>query len=198
MMTDSPMKPKLVLASSSPRRQALLAQIGLVPDRIVAPDIDETPHKGEKPRDYAIRLARAKASAVTRAADELVLAADTVVALGRRILPKTEDPDTQRATLALLSGRRHQVLTAIALLGPGPDDVRERLSVSRVRFQRLHPDDIAAYVAGGEGIGKAGGYALQGHAAAFVRDMAGSPSGVIGLPLYETRRLLKAAGLHVA
>ena len=188
--------PSLVLASSSPRRLALLAQIGVVPARTVSPDIDETVLKGELPRDYAQRLARTKAGAVARNADEIVLGGDTVVALGRRILPPADAVEVQRDLLGLVSGRRQQVLTAVALIGT--DGVlRARLSVSTVSFKRLTAAEIDAYLDCGEGLGKAGGYAIQGRAAGFIRALSGSYSGVVGLPLFETRALLKSAGLDV-
>lgn len=183
----------LVLASSSPRRRELLAQIGVVPDRIASPDIDETPLKGERPRDYAQRMAREKALAVVPEAGALLLAGDTVVAAGRRILPRAADAAEVRHCLELLSGRRHRVLSAVALrIGDGP--VRVKLSETILTFKHLHADEIAAYAASGEGVGKAGGYAIQGLAAAFVRNLAGSYSGVVGLPLYETAALLTGAG----
>ncbi len=183
----------LILASSSPRRRELLAQIGVVPDRIASPDIDETPLKGERPRDYAQRMAREKAQAVVPEPGTLLLAGDTVVAAGRRILPRAADVAEVRQCLALLSGRRHRVLSAVALrVGDGP--VRVKLSETILTFKHLHADEITAYAASGEGVGKAGGYAIQGRAAAFVRDLAGSYSGVVGLPLYETSALLTGAG----
>lgn len=183
----------LVLASSSPRRRELLAQIGVVPGRIASPDIDETALKGELPRAYALRMAREKALAVAPEADVPLLAGDTVVAAGRRILPRAADAAEVRLCLDLLSGRRHRVLSAVALrVGDGP--VRVRLSETILTFKRLHPDEIAAYAASGEGEGKAGGYAIQSLAAAFVRDLSGSYSGVVGLPLYETAALLTGAG----
>ena len=183
---------RLILASASPRRLALLAQIGVVPDAIISPDIDETPGKAETPRLYACRLARAKAASVD-APDALVLAADTVVAAGRRVLPKAETAEQARACLALLSGRRHSVLTAVVLASP--DGRRaERLVASQVGFARLAPAQIDAYLAIGDWQGKAGGYAIQGHAAAFVRFLSGSYSNVVGLPLFETAQLLRGAG----
>lgn len=179
----------LVLASASPRRLELLAQIGLRPDRIVAPDVDETPGRGELPRAYAKRIARAKARAIAeKLPDQIILAADTVVAAGRRILPKAETPEQARTCLALLSGRRHRVLTAVAVVKDGA--LRERLVESVVIFSRLSEAEIAAYVAGGEWQGKAGGYAVQGAAARFIRYLGGSYSGVVGLPLHETAYLL--------
>ncbi len=184
--------PTLVLASASPRRLALLAQIGIVPDRIVSPDIDETPLRDEPPRAHAQRMARAKADAVA-APTSYVLAADTVVAAGSRILPKAETEEQARRCLALLSGRRHRVATAVVLLAP--DGRRsERLVQSVVGFARLTERQIAAYLASGEWQGKAGGYAIQGHAAAFIRFISGSHSNVVGLPLFETAQLLRGLG----
>ena len=180
-----------VLASASPRRAALLKQAGLVPERIVAPEVDETPKKGELPRDYALRIAIAKAAAAVTREAMPVLAADTVVALGRRILPKAETDAEVDRCLRLLSGRRHQVMTALALGRPG-NKIRTRIAVTRVAFKRLAPAEIVEYVASGEGIGKAGGYAIQGRADAFVRFLNGSYSNVVGLPLYETAALLKS------
>jgi septum formation protein len=185
----------LVLASSSPRRRELLAQIGVTPARIASPDIDETPRKGELPREYALRIAGEKAAAVTRAEGEVVLAGDTVVALGRRILPRAADAAEVAQCLTLLSGRRHRVYSAIALVD-SEGRLRTRLSETILTFKRLHPDEIAAYAAHGEGEGKAGGYAIQGRAAMFVRWLAGSHSGVVGLPLAETATLLSAAGVQ--
>ena len=184
----------LVLASSSPRRRQLLAQIGVEPARIESPDVDESALKRERPADYALRLAEAKARAVVRGAGEIVLAGDTAVAVGRRILPPANDEAVQRELLTLLSGRRQTVLTAVAVVDTA-GRLRSRLSTSVVAFKRLEPAEIHAYVASGEGLGKAGGYAIQGRAAGFVRWMSGSYSGVVGLPLFETRALLKAAGL---
>jgi septum formation protein len=184
----------LVLASSSPRRRELLARIGATPTRIASPDIDETPLKAETPRAYAARLARAKAQAVERHAGEIVLAGDTTVALGRRILPPADDETVQRRLLELLSGRRHQCISAICAIDPAG---RERLRVVEtiVAFKRLGTAEIDSYVASGEGLGKAGGYAIQGRAEALIRFISGSHSGVVGLPLFETRALLLASGL---
>ena len=188
--------PSLILASASPRRRELLARLGLEPAGIAAADIDETPHKAETPRDYASRMAREKALAVTddsAGSAAHVLAGDTVVALGRRILPKAEDEATARRCLTLMSGRRHRVLSAVAL--KAPDGIlRERLSETIVRFKPLSPQEIDGYLAGGEWHGKAGGYAIQGAAEGLIAWISGSHSGVVGLPLYETRALLKAAG----
>jgi septum formation protein len=184
----------LVLASSSPRRRELLAQIGITPARIASPDIDEGPRVGELPRAYALRMATEKAAAVERAAGEVVLAGDTVVALGRRILPRAAGNDEVARCLTLLSGRRHRVYSAIAVIDRS-GRLRSRLSETILTFKRLHPSEIAAYAASGEGEGKAGGYAIQGRAALFVRTLSGSHSGVVGLPLYETGMLLTAAGV---
>ncbi|GMN13290.1 Maf family protein [Altererythrobacter sp. MTPC7] len=187
--------PRLILASASPRRRELLARLDVTPDAIAPADIDETPHDGELPRDYAVRMAREKALAA--ATDQgFVLAGDTVVAAGRRILPKAEDEDTARRCLELLSGRRHTVLSAIALAAPG-GALREKLSVTQVKFKRLSADEIAAYLESGEWDGKAGGYAIQGAAEGLISWIQGSHSGVVGLPLFETRALLKAAGFEL-
>lgn len=187
--------PRLILASASPRRRELLARLGIEPARIGGADIDETPLKGEIPRDYARRMAREKAQAAADA-DGFVLAGDTVVALGRRILPKAEDEATARRCLGLLSGRRHRVLSAIALLGPD-GTLREQLSETVVIFKRLSNEEIDAYLASGEWHGKAGGYAIQGSAEGLISRIQGSHSGVVGLPLFETRALLKAAGFRL-
>ena len=184
--------PVLILASASPRRRELLARLGIEPARVVHADIDETPRKGEVPRAYATRMAREKALAAADPGAH-VLAGDTVVAAGRRILPKAEDKATARQCLELLSGRRHRVLSAVALRAPD-GTLRERLSETQVRFKRLSPDEIAAYLAGGEWHGKAGGYAIQGSAEGLIAWISGSHSGVVGLPLFETRTLLKSAG----
>ncbi|MBO9499458.1 MAG: septum formation protein Maf [Novosphingobium sp.] len=184
--------PALILASASPRRRDLIARLGVEPFAIRAADIDETPLPGELPRAYAERMAREKAEAA-RDDHAFVLAGDTVVALGRRILPKAEDEATARRCLALLSGRRHRVLSAVALRAPD-GTLRERLSETIVRFKRLSEAEIAAYCAGGEWHGKAGGYAIQGAAEGLIAWISGSHSGVMGLPLFETRALLKAAG----
>jgi septum formation protein len=186
----------LVLASESPRRKALLAQAGITPDAILPADIDESVLKGEPPRAYAMRLAAAKAR---KAGDEwngapaFLLAADTVVACGRRILPKAADDAQVRACLNLLSGRRHQVLTAIALLTPG-GALRTKLALTRVSLLRLTPAQIDAYVESREGVGKAGGYAIQGRAETFVKEISGPYSNVVGLPLALTVALLTGNG----
>lgn len=184
---------RLVLASTSPRRRDLLARIGVVPDRVAAPDIDETPRKGELPRIYAARLAEEKARAVDRAADEIVIAGDTTIALGRRILPPAESEAVQRELLAALSGRRHHCLSAVCLIDMD-GRARVRLADTIVAFKRLSAAEIDRYVACGEGLGKAGGYAIQGRAEAFVRFLSGTHSGVVGLPLFDTRALLESAG----
>lgn len=188
--------PLLVLASTSPRRLELLAQLGVTPHRVAAPDIDETPRKAEAPRVYALRMASEKAEAVGLVPGEIALAGDTVVAAGRRILPRAADADEVAHCLRLLAGRRHRVLSAIALKD-GEGKVRTRLSESIVAFAPLDAATIAAYTAAGDGVGKAGGYAIQGAAGAFVRWMSGSYSGIVGLPLFETRALLLSAGLPV-
>lgn len=186
--------PRLVLASSSPRRRDLLAQIGVQPARIQSPDIDETPLQGELPRIYAARMAAEKARAVPRNEGEIVLAGDTTVAAGRRIFPPAQTPDDVERFLSLLSGRRHRVFAAIALID-ADGQLHDRVAVSQVRFKRLSRQEIAAYAASGEGIGKAAGYAIQGRAGALIDFISGSYTGVVGLPLYETRILLKSAGL---
>ncbi len=183
---------RLILASASPRRLDLLARIGVIPDAVFPAEIDETPLKGELPRLHACRLAAEKAAAVG-AAGSLVLAADTVVAVGRRILPKTESEEEARAALSLLSGRRHRVHSAVTLVDAG-GKARHRLSTSIVVFKRLSEEELDAYLASGEWHGKAGGYAIQGRAQALIRMISGSYSGVVGLPLFETRALLRAAG----
>lgn len=184
----------LVLASASPRRLDLLAQIGVIPDAVDPADIDETPQRNETPPQHAARLAKEKALAVAaRRPDAKVLAADTVVACGRRILPKAEDPDTARRCLDLLSGRRHRVFSGVCLIMPGGRKMT-RLVRTDVAFKRLSADEIDAYVAAEEWRGKAGGYAVQGSAAAFVRWMGGSYSNIVGLPLFETAALLAGCG----
>jgi septum formation protein len=188
---------RLVLASASPRRLELLARIGVVPDAVVPADIDESPRKAELPRVYACRMAAEKAAAVAAGEPSaLVLAADTVVAPGRRILGKAEEEAEARASLTLLSGRRHRVYSAVTLIAAGT--ARHRLSESIVTFKRLSGEELDAYLAGGEWRGKAGGYAIQGAAEALVKQLAGSYSGVMGLPLYETRILLRSAGYPLA
>ncbi|MDE2564017.1 MAG: septum formation protein Maf [Sphingomonadales bacterium] len=190
-------RPELVLASASPRRRELLARLGVSPDRVLATDIDESPLKNELPRAHAMRLAAEKARAAAREAPGcMILAGDTVVGVGRRILPKTEDAETARRCIELLSGRRHRVYSAIAVLSPD-GTLREALSETILRFKRLSQIEIDAYIEGGEWHGKAGGYAIQGSAEGFCAWLSGSHSAVVGLPLYETRRLLIAAGLRL-
>ncbi len=187
----------LTLASASPRRLALLAQIGVIPDQIASPNIDETPARDENPRLLALRLAHAKALAAHQP-DHATLAADTVVAAGRRILPKAETAEQARLCLDLLSGRRHRVLTAVVLIGPdGATKGRrtERLVESVVGFARLTQAQKDAYLASTDWQGKAGGYAIQGRAASFIRFLSGSYSNVVGLPLFETAQLLRGQGL---
>ena len=189
---------RLILASASPRRLDLLARIGVTPDAVIAADIDESVPRGELPRQHALRLAREKADAVARQQpDALVLAADTVVAVGRRILPKVEDEATLRACMKLLSGRRHRVLTGVALAVPG-NGIRERLVETTIAMKRLSDEEIDHYAGHGEWRGKAGGYALQGYGEVYVRHIGGSYSNVVGLPLVETRMLLKSAGYSIA
>ena len=183
-----------MLASASPRRFDLIARLGIAPVEIIAADIDETPGKGEIPRSYVARMAREKARAIPR--DAHVLAGDTVVALGRRILPKADDEATARRCLTLLSGRRHRVSSAVALLSPD-GALRERLAETIVRFKSLSTGEIEAYLASGEWQGKAGGYAIQGRAEALIPWIGGSHSAVMGLPLFETRALLRAAGFAI-
>jgi septum formation protein len=185
----------LILASSSPRRLMLLQQIGIVPDQVVSPDIDESPIRNELPRPYAERMAAEKAAAAM-SRNHLVLAADTVVSAGRRILPKAEDAAEVRKCLTLLSGRRHRVLTAIVLIAPDGRSTG-RLVETAVTFNRLTQAQIERYVALGEGEGKAGGYAINGHAASFIRFLSGSYSGVVGLPLFEAAQLLRGHGWQV-
>ena len=186
-------RPLLVLASSSPRRVELLAQIGIAPDLIDPADIDETPLKAEQPRLLAQRLARTKAAVVAdRHPDALVLAADTVVAQGRRLLEKAADEAEATKFLELLSGRGHRVYTSVALAHGG--QVRCRVVETRVTLKTLSPSEIAAYVASGEWKGKAGAYGIQGRAGAFVQRIVGSHPAVMGLPLYETANLLAGAG----
>ena len=188
---------RLILASASPRRLDLLARIGVVPDLIHPADIDESVPKGELPRVHAERLATEKAAAVAALfPDDLILAADTVVAVGRQILPKVEDEATLRRCIALLSGRRHRVLTGVALAFPS--GTRSRMVETMIAIKRLSPQEIDHYAALGEWRGKAGGYALQGYGEVYVRHLSGSYSNVVGLPLAETRHLLKSAGYPLA
>jgi septum formation protein len=196
-------RPKLVLASGSPRRLQLLNQAGLEPDALEPAEIDETPERGELPRTLVVRLAREKALAVlsrVRNQDDLkgayILAADTVVAVGRRILPKPELLEDANACLRMLSGRTHRVYSGLALIAPN-DKVRTRLVETRVRFKRLSNEDLESYLASGEWRGKAGGYAVQGLAGSFVVKLVGSYPNVVGLPLYETVQLLAGEGYPV-
>ena len=187
---------RLVLASASPRRLELLRQIGIAPAAIDPPDIDESVLKDELPAPHAARLAREKAASVApRHAGAFILAADTVVAVGRRILPKAEDEKTARTCLDLVSGRRHVVHGAICVIAPDGTE-RRRLVRSAVRFKRLSEAEIGAYLASGEWLGKAGGYAIQGRAAMLVHDLNGSYSNVVGLALYETAQLLTGLGFR--
>ncbi len=186
---------RLILASASPRRRDLLAQIGVVPDAVRAPEIDETPGAGELPRPYCRRMARQKAEAVTVAPGEVVLAADTTVALGRRILGKPADAAEAAAFLVALSGRRHRVVTAVAVRTAQRIWLRD--VVSRVEMKRLSDLEVNAYLASGDWRGKAGGYGIQGPAGAFIPWLSGSFSAVVGLPLAETAQLLGAAGYPV-
>ncbi|WP_293676917.1 nucleoside triphosphate pyrophosphatase [uncultured Phenylobacterium sp.] len=189
-------EPRLVLASASPRRLDLLRQIGLTPDAVDAAELDETQRPGETPRLLALRLARAKATVVAaRQPDAFVLAADTIVTVGRRVLPKAVDRAEVATCLQLLSGRAHRVLTGVAVVAP---DGRAacRLVESRVHVKRLCQADIEAYLACGEGVGKAGGYAIQGRAGALVISLQGSYSGVVGLPLHETANMLAGLGFR--
>ncbi|MXP09877.1 Maf family protein [Pseudoblastomonas halimionae] len=184
--------PKLVLASASPRRRELLARLGIEPTEIAAADIDETPADGERPKAYAIRMARGKAQAAARG-DAFVLAGDTVVSMGRRILPKAEDVETAQACLQALSGRRHLVLSSVALRWPD-GTLRHKLNETVVRFKPLTPQEMADYIESGDWESKAGGYAIQGAAEGLIQWIRGSHSGVMGLPLFETRSLLRTAG----
>jgi len=186
---------KLILGSGSPRRRELIGVLGLTPHEVRAPDIDETPVKGELPRAYCTRITREKAEALEAAADEVILCADTTVALGRRILGKPDGEVGARQFLQMLSGRRHQVITAVAV--KTSERVWVKDVVSQVRMKRLSPAEIDAYLATGDWEGKAGGYAIQGPAGAFIPWISGSHAAIMGLPLTETAHLLRAAGLPV-
>lgn len=197
------LRPKLILASASPRRLALLQQAGIEPDALLPADVDETPLKNESPKDLAKRLSRAKAEVARRTArsrdetkDSYILSADTVVVAGGRILPKTEVVDEAAGCLRLLSGRAHRVYTSICLITP-KDSIRERLVETRVRFKRLSREEFERYLASGEWRGKAGGYAIQGLAGTFVVKLVGSYTNVVGLPLYEAVALLEGEGFPV-
>lgn len=199
----APASVKLVLASASPRRLQLLERVGLAPDLLNPPDVDEIPRKRETPRALSVRLARAKAERarempLVRALgpNAFILAADTVVGLGRRILPKAMTEDEARDCLSLLSGRSHYVYSSLCLISPG-NRVSSRCVETKVRFKRLSREDVDSYMACGEWRGKAGAYAIQGRAEAFVRLITGSYSGVMGLPLHETVQLLEGAGYPV-
>lgn len=196
-MPDTP-RPHLILASASPRRADLLAQIGIVPDAIIPADIDETPLKNEHPRALALRLAAQKAHTVwAQNPDAVVLAADTFITVGRRCLQKPADADEERRFLALLSGRRHQALTAIAIMAPRKKAPQTRLSTTTVAVKRLLPADIEWYIQSQEWQGKSGGYAIQGRFSRFVKFIHGTQSGIAGLPLYETVCLLNGAGYRL-
>ena len=202
-VSNSSARPKLVLASASPRRLALLQQAGIEPDALLPADVDEMPLRSESPREVAKRLARSKAEVARRTArnreefrDSYILSADTIVVVGRRILPKAEVLDEAAACLRLLSGRTHRVYTSICVVTP-KDAVRERFVETRVRFKRLSRDELERYLASGEWRGKAGGYAIQGLAGTFVVKLIGSYTNVVGLPLYETISLLDGEGFPV-
>jgi len=188
-------RPRLILGSASPRRKELLAQLGLVPDAIRAPDIDEDPRPGELPRPYCARMAREKVAAVPATPDEVVLCADTTVALGRRILGKPADAGEAAAFLLKLSGRRHRVITAVAV--KRGDRVWEREVETIVKVKALSDIEVNAYLASDEWRGKAGGYGIQGAFGAFIPWIQGSFTGVVGLPVAETAQLLQAAGVTV-
>jgi septum formation protein len=186
--------PPFVLASASPRRLALLDQLGLSPDSILPADIDETPLPTELPRQHAARLAESKARAIADDnTDAIVLGADTVVARGRRILPKAEDEETARACLALLSGEKHRVYGGVCIIMPGGGAI-QRLVMTAISFKRLSHTETERYIESGEWRGKAGGYAIQGRAAEFVQRLNGSYSNVVGLPLFETAQMLRGVG----
>ena len=202
-VSSSGWRPKLVLASGSPRRLALLQQAGIEPDALLPADVDETPLKGETAKELARRLSRMKAEVARKAArhdetlkDSFILSADTVVVANGRILPKAEVVDEAAACLRLLSGRAHRVYTSVCLVTP-KDSIRERLVETRVRFKRLSRDELERYLASGEWRGKAGGYAIQGLAGTFVIKLVGSYTNVVGLPLYETVALLDGEGYPV-
>jgi septum formation protein len=192
-------RPPLILASASPRRIELLSQLAITPDHILPADIDETPRKAELPAQLAARLSIAKATHIAQShPGSIILAADTVVGCGRRILPKAEDADTIRSCLTLLSGRRHRVMTGLCIIRTHEDGtpplIRKRVVESAVKFKRLEAQEIEDYIAHGEGLGKAGGYAIQGRAAGFISWIEGSYSNIVGLPLYETQNILTGLG----
>jgi septum formation protein len=196
-------RPKLVLASGSPRRLALMAQIGLEPDVLMPAEVDETPDRGELPRTLAVRLAREKAERVIERVrdnhdlrDAYIIGADTVVAVGRRILPKPELLEEAAACLRLLSGRTHRVYSGVCLVTP-QSSIKTRLVESRIRFKRLSSTDLESYLASGEWRGKAGGYAIQGLAGSFVVKLVGSYPNVVGMPLFETATMLAGEGFPI-
>lgn len=193
-MTQPDASPRLILGSGSPRRRELLAQLGLVADAVMPPDIDETPNQGEQPRPYCIRMAREKAMAVDAEAIDVVLSADTTVSLGRRILGKPTSADEAAHFLRCLSGRRHKVITAVAVRQG--DQIWEKDVVTSVKMKRLSENELNAYLASNDWQGKAGGYAIQGPAGAFIPWLQGSFTAVVGLPLAETAALLQAAGVQ--
>jgi septum formation protein len=202
-VSNSSWRPKLILASASPRRLGLLQQAGIEPDALLPADVDETPLKNESPKDLAKRLSRAKAEVARKTArnrddlkDAYILSADTVVVAGGRILPKAEVVDEAAGCLRLLSGRAHRVYTSVCLVTP-KDSFRERFVETRVRFKRLSREEFERYLASGEWRGKAGGYAIQGFAGTFVVKLVGSYTNVVGLPLYETVALLDGEGFPV-
>ncbi|EBA17350.1 maf protein [Roseobacter sp. SK209-2-6] len=186
-------KMAFILGSGSPRRLELLAQLGIKPDRVSPPDIDETPQKGELPRDYCTRVTREKVAAIPADPQDIVLCADTTVALGRRILGKPENAAEAAEFLLALSGRRHRVITAVAVAHEG--QIRTKVVVSQVKMKPLSDEELNAYLATGDWQGKAGAYAIQGPAGAFVPWISGSFTGIVGLPLAETANLLRATGL---
>jgi len=188
------MTSRLILASASPRRVDLLAQIGITPSQITPADINEDPIEGELPRAHAIRLAQEKALRISQGhSGAIILAADTVVGVGRRILPKTETEDAVRQCLKLMSGRAHRVFTGVSVINED-GTARTRVSETRLKMKRLSPAEIDSYIKSGEWNGKAGGYGIQGRAGAFIISLSGSYTGVVGLPVYETRQLLLASG----
>ena len=194
---SAPQSPHLILASASPRRLSLLAQIGITPDEVIPADINEDPIAGELPRAHALRLATEKAIAISGAhPGSIVLGSDTVVGVGRRILPKTEMRDEAEYCLNLMSGRAHRVFTAVAVVDID-GIVRTRLSETRVKFKRLSDAEMADYLDSGEWQGKAGGYGIQGKAGSYIQHLSGSYTGVVGLPLFETRNLLTGAGYPI-
>jgi septum formation protein len=188
-------KPHLILGSGSPRRLELLAVLGITPDAVTPPDINEDPKKAELPRDYCARIAAEKLAAIPAGPDDIALSADTTVALGRRILGKPADKDEARRFLDLLSGRRHRVYTALSV--KRGDRTWHRITEARVRMKRLTEAEREGYLASGDWQGKAGGYSIQGPAGAFIPWISGSHSAIVGLPLAETAQLLSAAGYPV-